>query len=215
MFAKKQAKLTDAVNLRKPRRWPLVVALILTAFLTCYTVLSYWPGQQSQPALQAQERPTEQPSADAAAAKKKKAESDAFWAKVNKENQEIAAADKARIAASNARKEPEQAAPVQTYTEAPSWNQFAGDYYYRYADKSEYDCSYSRCVVVHVKTMSAAGCPDGLYVEATVDAGGASVGSANAITASLPQGKEAIVKLTDTSGMGEKIALTELHCLGE
>lgn len=207
------AKLSDDLDLRKPRRWPLIVALVLAAILTCCTVVWYWPGLLSQPEPQAQAQLTQQASADAAA--KKKAESDAFWAKVNKENQEIAAANKALLEALNASTEPAQAAPVQTYTAAPSFTQFAGDYYFRYADKSEYDCSYSRCVVVRVKTMNAAGCPDGLYLEATVDAGVGSVGRTNSITASLPQAKEAIVKLTDTSGMGEKFALTELHCLGE
>lgn len=148
-------------------------------------------------------------------------ESAKFWAQVDKENKAINAKHQAQIEAFNASTEPAQAAPaeaqpVETQPAEPVWHQFSGDYYIRYADKSEYSCDYFGCKVVRVKTMAPSGCPGGLYVEASVDdAGGASVGRATEITAALPQGKEAIVELIDTSGRGEKMVVTDLHCLGE
>lgn len=167
----------------------------------------------------AQARAAEQAAADVAA-KKKAEESAKFWDQVEKENSARAAKadkEKAERKPIQVQLREDREAQVKTQMEAQGWTQFAGNYYYyyQYADPSEYTCSFSRCLVVHVTTMAAAGCPDGLYVEATVDAGGASVGRANSITASLPQGKDAIVKLTDTSGVGEKMGLTDLHCLGE
>jgi hypothetical protein len=214
MFVMKPAKLTGELDLRKPRRWPLIVGLVLAVVLACSTSWWYGVGLPNQQAAQA--RATEQAATDAAA-KKKAEESAAFWAQVEKENRARAAkADK-----ENAERRPiqeqlreDRAEQVKTQMEAQGWTHFADDFYYQYADKSEYSCGYARCIVVHVTTMASAGCADGLYVEATVDAGGASVGRANSITASLPQGKDAIVKLTDTSGVGETMGLTDLHCLG-
>jgi hypothetical protein len=152
-----------------------------------------------------------------AAAKKKADDSAKFWAQVDEENKAIAAKNKARLDAINSGPNKDPAASIKAQMEAQGWTQFARNYYYQYSDESEYSCScsYARCIVVHVTTMAAAGCADGLYVEATVDAGGASVGRANSITASQPQGKDAIVKRTDASGVGETLALTDLPaCLG-
>lgn len=214
MFAKKSANLTGKLDLRKPRRWPLIVGLVLAVVLAFSTAWWYGAGLPNQQA--AQTRAAEQAATDAAA-KKKAEESAKFWAQVEKENSARAAKsdkEKAERKPIQQQLREDRAAQVKTQMEAQGWTQFAGDFYYQYADPSEYSCSYSRCLVVHVTTMAAAGCADGLYVEATVDAGGASVGRANSITASLPQGKDAIVKLTDTSGVGEKMGLTDLHCLG-
>lgn len=197
----------------KRRRGVLVVALAV--ILAAFVGGAWWFGV-GLPARQAAEASAAEQAKTQAAAKKKADDSAAFWAKIEKDNKaraEKAAADAAAFNASQDRAA-EQADSIKNQMEAQGWKQFSGDFYYQVADKSEYSCGYSQCLVYHVTTMAPAGCSGGLYVEATVDAGGASVGRANSITASLPQGKDAIVKLTDTSGVGESMGLTDLHCLG-
>lgn len=213
MFTKQPMHTAVEQAKRKPRRRLLIiVGLVLAVALT--GAGTWWFGV-GLPAHQGEQQAAMARAAEEAAAKKKAEESAAFWAQVDKENKESWAEDEANRKAFNSSQEQNQAASVKTQMEAQGWTQFSGHYYYQYADKSEYTCSYSRCLVVHVTTMAPAGCSRGLYVEATVDAGGASVGRANSITAALPQGKDAIVKLTDTSGMGETMGITDLHCLGE
>ena len=167
------------------------------------------PARQAT-AAQASAQAAEQALVDAAA-KKKADDSAAFWASVDQDNKAAAETEaQRRVAAA-------MAPPVdriKPQMEAQGWTQFSGDFYYQYAGPSEFSCGYFNCIVVHVTTMAANGCPGGLYVEATVDMGDATVGRANSITAALPQGKDAIVKLQDTTGHGDKLALTELRCLG-
>lgn len=206
-------KLPKPVRLdgKPKRRLPLILTGLALAVMMALAGL-FWLGNvlPSQQAAQAQA--AEQAKSDEAAAKKK-SESDAFWAKVDAENKAQREKDAKARAAFEASPEVEDAS-TKRQMEDLGWTQFSGYFYYQFSDKSEYSCSYSKCLVVHVTTMAPGGCPGGLYVEATVDAGGASVGRANSITAALPQGKDAIVKLTDTSGAGEAMALTKIRCLG-
>lgn len=200
---------------RKPRRLALVItAVVFAAALTGCGV--WWlgvglPAQEAASAQAAEHEKTE------AGAKKKAEDSAAFWAKVDAENKVLAAKDAAAAAKFDASYEAdratEAAASIKKQMEDQGWTQFAGDFYYQYADKSEYTCGYSSCLYVHVTTMAPNGCPGGLYVAATIDSGSSSVGKANSITAALPQGKDAIVKLEDHSGAGEKMGLTDVHCL--
>jgi hypothetical protein len=215
MFGKDKLSKPIRVDGKPKGQLPLILAGIGLAVMLALAGL-FWLGH-SVPAQQGAEGQAaaraQSQGGDDEAAKKKKAESDAFWAKVNAENKAQREKDAKALAASEASPEVEDVS-TKRQMEDLGWKQFSGDFYYQFADKSEYSCSYSKCIVVHVTTMAPAGCPGGLYVEATVDAGGASVGMANSITAALPQGKDAIVKLTDTSGMGEAMALTKIRCLG-
>lgn len=195
---------------RKRKRKALIIAL--AAALVALVGGGWWfgvglPANQAADARAAEQTKTE------AAAKKKAEDSAAFWAQVAKDNKaksEKAAADAAAFNASQAAR---QSDSVKTQMEAQGWTQFAGVFYYQYADKSEYTCGYSNCSYVHVTTMAPNGCAGGLYVAATIDRGGSSVGMTNSITAALTQGKDAIVKLEDHTGAGDKIGLTDLHCL--
>jgi hypothetical protein len=157
-------------------------------------------------------RAAEQATTDAAA-RKKADDSAAFWAQVAKDNKAKAEKEAADAVAFKASQATRGSDSIKSQMEAQGWTQFAGDFYYQYADKSEYTCGYSNCSYVHVTTMAPNGCPGGLYVAATIDRGEASVGMTNSITAALPQGKDAIVKLEDRTGAGDKIGLTDLHCL--
>ncbi|MDP9905619.1 hypothetical protein [Arthrobacter bambusae] len=62
-------------------------------------------------------------------------------------------------------------------------------------------------------TMAAAGCPGGLYVAASIEHGTSSLGLANSITAPPAQGKDAIVKLDDTTGQGDGMRIADVHCV--
>jgi hypothetical protein len=195
---------------RKRNRTSLTIALAVA--LVALVGGGWWFGV-GLPANQAAEARAAEQTKTEAAAKKKAEDSAAFWAQVAKDNtvkSEKAAADAAAFNASQASR---QSDSVKRQMETQGWTQFAGDFYYQYADKSEYTCGYSNCSYVHVTTMAPNGCEGGLYVAATIDKGGSSVGMTNSITAALPQGKDAIVKLEDHTGAGDKIGLTDLHCL--
>lgn len=164
------------------------------------------PAQQAV-AVQASAQASVQASKDAAA-KKKADDSAAFWGKVaadNKARDDQIAKDHAAFVASD---------QVRPQMEAQGWTYFAKDLYYQYAPKTEYTCGYLPCTYVHVTSMAANGCPGGIYVAASVERGGASIGLANSFTAPLTQGKDAIVKLEDTTRQGDGISLTTLNCHG-
>lgn len=187
---------------RKPGRFVLLFTVItVVAALVGGGV--WWFGV-GLPARQADIAHAAQQAKIDAAAKKKADDSAAFWAKVDAENKALAAKDAAAAAKFNASYEADRAKEaadsIKKQMEDQGWIRFAGDFYYQYADKSEYTCGYSSCLYVHVTTMAPHGCPGGLYVAATVDSGSSSVGKANSITAALPQGKDAIVKLEDHTG---------------
>jgi cytoskeletal protein RodZ len=200
------------VQPRKRRRIGVIVTLLVVA-VAVGGAGAWWfgaelPAQQAV-AIQASAQASEQALVDAAA-KKKDDDSAAFWAGVDKENKAAAAKESGRLAAA-------KLAPydrIKPQMEAQGWTQFSGAFYYQYADPSEFSCGYFQCIVVHVTTMAENGCPGGLYVEATVDMGSATVGRANSITAALTKGKDAIVKLQDNTGQGDKIGVTDIHCLG-
>jgi hypothetical protein len=85
--------------------------------------------------------------------------------------------------------------------------------YYRFAPKKDYRCgSFFDCVDVLV--MSTQPCPEGIYVEASVEAEGVSVGLADGTTAGLRAYKLASVLLQDTSGEGQTFRVTDAHCEG-
>jgi hypothetical protein len=194
----------------KRRRQVAVIVVSLVVAVAVAGGAVWWFGAELPSQHAAAAQAAEQALVDAAA-KKKADDSAAFWAGVEKENK--AAADKEAARRATAALAP-PVDRIRPQMEAQGWTQFSGVFYYQYADKSEYSCGYFNCIVVHVTTMAEKGCSGGLYVEATVDMGNATVGRANSITAALPQGKDAIVKLQDTTGHGDTFALTDLHCLG-
>jgi hypothetical protein len=198
---------------QKPRkRYRTTMIIALAVALVALVGGGWWfgvglPAQQAAEARAAEQTKTE------AAANKKSEDSDAFWAQVAKDNKAKAEKQAADAAAFNASQGSRQSDSVKSQMEAQGWTQFAGDFYYQYADKSQYTCGYSNCSYIHVTTMASNGCPGGLYVAATIDRGESSVGMTNSITAALTQGKDAIVKLEDHTGAGDKIGLTDLHCI--
>jgi hypothetical protein len=95
---------------------------------------------------------------DDEAARKKKAESDAFRAKLDAENKAQRDKDAKARAAFESSAEVEDVS-TKRGMEDLGWTQFSGDFYYQFADKSENNCSYSRCLFVRVTTMAPCGCP--------------------------------------------------------
>ncbi len=203
----------EPVRPRKRRGKIIAVAASLVLVLGLAAGGSWWFGS----ALPAQHAAQVQASADAskqavaqaskdAAAKKKADDSAAFWAKVNA-NQVRNDQNAKDMAAFNS-------GPSQTELQmkAQGWTRFSGDLYYQSADKSEYSCGYLPCTYIHVTTLAADVCPGGIYVGASLERGGSSIGLANSITAALTTGKDAIVKLEDTTRQGDGIKLTTLTC---
>ncbi|MFK4299318.1 hypothetical protein ABH924_004499 [Arthrobacter sp. GAS37] len=136
------------------------------------------PGQLHRAAAQAADaRAAAQASTDAAA-KKKKEDSDAFWAKVQTDNTKLYDKQRSDGAAFNSSQAADHAAEqagtsesIRTQMEAQGSTRFSGPYYYQYAPKSEYTCGYLKCTVVRVTTMAAAGCPGWLYVAPSIEHG--------------------------------------------
>ncbi|GAA4035311.1 hypothetical protein GCM10023063_19700 [Arthrobacter methylotrophus] len=202
---------------RKRKRVILILALVLV--LAVGSGAAWWFSTGLPAAQAADAQAAAQASADAAA-KKKKEDSDAFWAKVQADNTKLYDKQRSDAASFNASQAADQAAQqagtsesIRTQMEAQGWTRFSGPFYYQYAPKTEYSCGYLKCSVVHVTTMAAAGCPGGLYVAASIEYGSSSLGLANSITAPLAQGKDAIVKLDDTTGKGDGMRLADIHCL--
>ncbi|MGO4856222.1 hypothetical protein [Arthrobacter sp. 2MCAF14] len=214
-----ESEANDRQPATPKRKHRIILILVLVLVLAAGSGAAWW-FSAGLPAVQAADAQTAAQASKDAAAKKKKEDSDAFWAKVQADNarvadqyQKDAAASSARQAADKAAEQAGTSESIRTQMEAQGWTRFSGPFYYQYAPKSEYTCGYLKCSVVHVTTMAAAGCPGGLYVAASIEHGSSSLGLANSITAPLAQGKDAIVKLDDTTGQGDGMRLADIHCL--
>lgn len=92
------------------------------------------------------------------------------------------------------------------------WSEFAPGLYYSWVDSEESTCDLFECLYVIV--LAEEGCPEGLYVEASVLAGDLSVGFSNGVTAGLPVQGQAQLRLDDPYGEGHSFRMTDIHCRG-
>ena len=96
---------------------------------------------------------------------------------------------------------------------SPGWTRFSGPYY-QYAIRSTFSCGYARrssCMSpLWLRRAGREAC-----LAASIEHGSSSPspGLANSITAPLAQGKDAHVKLDDTTGQGDGFRLADIHCL--
>lgn len=147
-------------------------------------------------------------SASAAAAAKQKADDAALLARVTR----------ARLSndAQEAKKaeEMEQARTESEIKqmEAQGWTSAGSQMYFKYLDHSKFTCGSWKCTYLDVVSMALNGCPGGIYVAVSIDRGEGSIGSTNEITAGLPNGKVARVKLEDTSNQGDGFQITKMNC---
>ncbi len=97
--------------------------------------------------------------------------------------------------------------------EARGWTSGGNQMYFQYLDHSKFTCGTWNCAVLDVVSMAPNGCLGGIYVAVSIDRGQGSIGSTNEITAGLPAGKVARVKLEDTSNQGDGFQITKMNCL--
>jgi hypothetical protein len=94
------------------------------------------------------------------------------------------------------------------------WTSAGNQMYFQYLSNSEFTCGRWNCTFLDVVSMAPNGCPGGIYVAVSIDRGAGSIGSTNEITAGLPTGKVARVKLEDTSNQGDGFQITKMNCHG-
>ncbi|QYF88455.1 hypothetical protein [Arthrobacter sp. PAMC25284] len=187
---------------RRPSRAALAVVIGVVLAVSAAGGATWWFGS-ALPAQEARQAQEARDAVEAAKVAKKKAEAAELDALLADAEAQIKAR-KAQTAVQD---------DIKAQMADQGWTHFSGDIYYQYADTSEFTCGYFRCTMVHVTTLAENGCPGGLYVEATVDKGTMNIGRTNDVTAALPRAKDAIVKLTDTTGQADAISLTDVRCL--
>lgn len=96
--------------------------------------------------------------------------------------------------------------------QAQGWTSAGNQMYFKYLDHSEFTCGHWKCTYLDVVSMAPNGCPGGIYLAVSIDRGGGSIGSTNELTAGLPKGKTALVKLEDTSNQGDGFQITTMNC---
>lgn len=96
---------------------------------------------------------------------------------------------------------------------AQGWEPMGGLLYYSVMPAEQVDCGRTPCSGFSVVTQMPAGCPNGIYLQASflVD-GNTSVGSASEMTAPLAQGQQAVFRLFDTSHSATAVEVTKMNC---
>lgn len=110
--------------------------------------------------------------------------------------------------------EPEKK-PEPTYDEQMEeqgyWVVESGSLYIRAMDPDEYSCGYAPCIYYHVATVD--GCPNTLYLEASILQGETVVGMANDLVAGVRPREGAALKLEDyTDGDNKSFRINEVNC---
>lgn len=85
-----------------------------------------------------------------------------------------------------------------------------GHVYFRFADDEEFTCGQWDCTVVVVVTKD--GCPNGVYVEASVLQGETVVGLANGTIGALLAREVGTTMLEDISGSGDTFRVSKVKC---
>lgn len=162
---------------------------------------------------QAEQRAEAEASAASASAAASAEASASAEAKRTADNAASAARAQARSVAEEARKAAERADSELKQMEARGWKSAGNQMYFQYLSDSEFTCGRWKCTFLDVVSMAPNGCPGGIYVAVSIDRGQGSIGSTNEITAGLPTGKVARVKLEDTSNQGDGFQITKMNCL--
>ena len=199
---------------RRIRRRTIVISLvaILALALGCGVLLV------ANLSAQAAQRAEVQASASAASSSASAQASASAEARRIADNAASAARERANSVVEEARKSAErQQALADSETkqmEAQGWKAAGNQLYFQYLPDSQFTCGRWKCTFLDVVSMAPSGCPGGIYVAVSIDRGAGSIGSTNEITAGLPTGKVARVKLEDTSNQGDGFQITKMNCLG-
>ncbi|MEO5317734.1 hypothetical protein PV761_03945 [Arthrobacter sp. CC3] len=198
----------DAPEARKGDRGRIIIICVVAVVLALGGA-GFLAANLSTQAEQRAEAEASAASASAAAAADASASAEA---KRTADNAASAARARARSVAEEARKAAERADSELKQMEARGWTSAGNQMYFQYLSDSEFTCGRWKCTFLDVVSMAPNGCPGGIYVAVSIDRGEGSIGSTNEITAGLPTGKVARVKLEDTSNQGDGFQITKMNC---
>ncbi|GHG61351.1 hypothetical protein GCM10012320_36200 [Sinomonas cellulolyticus] len=199
----------DPHRTRKGHRTAAVIGILLAAAVVAGVGAVMWSENSAAAVAQAQAAASASQVAAANASASASAKASALAAAEALQEEQA-------LASASAQAEADQQASVKSQMEAQGWHQASGYNYYRWEDHSNFRCGTLQCSYVLVVSEAPEGCTGGFYVEASIERGRMSVGMANGVTAALPRGKIAAVKLEDTSGTGDGngFQLTQITCHG-
>lgn len=201
----------DAPEARKGNRGRIIIICVVAVVLALGGA-GFLAANLSTQAEQRAEAEASVASASAAASADASASAEA---KRTADNAASAARARARSVAEEARKAAERAERADSelkQMEARGWTSAGNQMYFQYLSDSEFTCGRWKCTFLDVVSMAPNGCPGGIYVAVSIDRGEGSIGSTNEITAGLPTGKVARVKLEDTSNQGDGFQITKMNC---
>lgn len=193
------------VAARRRKRLILIVVATLVALGAAGTGGVVWYNLDQ--AHQAQVRAEETQRLQDEAAAKKKADSDAYWAKVYADDQKRKSDDAQKQAAADAQAK----AAATNDLAAKGWKPAATGIYT--ADiPGGYKCTTLPCNKFLVMTTQAGGCPNGILIRGRWLQHGVVMGPVTEITGSLHEGEQAAVEILDYTGNSDTVDLTEFRC---
>lgn len=185
----------------KRHRWTWIIGISLAVLATAAAVVVRWSFAQQEQAQAAAMSASASASTEASSSK---AASDAFWSQLYQQDAQANASRAARQAQEsvNDAAAQEQQLASQGFTPITSGI---------YRKDGNFTCSGSLPCDMFYLTVTKS-CPGGVYIEASAIQNGVSVGRANDLTAALQPGDQAVVTLTDTSGMANQFKITSATC---
>lgn len=179
-----------------------VIALVLLAVVGVGGALWYNMDQAHQAQVRVQEAQRLQ---DESA--KKKAASDAYWAKVYADEQKIKSDEAQKQAAADAQAKATAASDLA----AKGWKPAATGIYT--ADiPGGYKCTTLPCNKFLVMTTQSGGCPNGVLIRGRWLRNGVVTGPVGEVTGSLHAGEQAAVEILDYTRNSDTVDLTEFRC---
>jgi hypothetical protein len=94
---------------------------------------------------------------------------------------------------------------------ADGWDVYeSGNLYVQFVDPADFTCGYANCTFVHVATIR--GCPNSLYVEASLMSGDTVIGMTNDMLGVVGPEGTATAHLEDFAGNADGYRLTKVNC---
>lgn len=188
---------------RRKRIVRLVVIALVAVAVGAGGVLWYTMDQAHQTQVRTQE--TQRLEDEAAA--KKKADSDAYWAKAYADDQRL----KSDQAQKQAAAEEQAKAAATSDLAAKGWKPAATGIYT--ADiPGGYKCTTLPCNKFLVMATQAGGCPNGILIRGRWLQHGVVTGPVTEVTGSLHEGEQAAVEILDYTETSDTVDLTEFRC---
>jgi type II secretory pathway pseudopilin PulG len=192
-------------KVRRPKRLILFVVITLVVLGAAATGGVIWYNLDQ--AHQAQARAEDAQRVLDEAASKKKAASDAYWAKAYADDKKLKSDQAQAKAAADAQAKAAAASDLA----AKGWKPAATGIYT--ADiPGGYRCTTLPCNKFLVMTTQAGGCPNGILIRGRWLHSGVVMGPINEVTGSLREGEQAAVEILDYTRNSDTVDLTEFRC---